>query len=139
MAPLLCDPVTGTGSTRRILIADDYPDSASSLALLLDIDGFETETVADGTGVLPATARFVPDVVVMELSLPGCDGEEVARGLLTLPPERRPRVIVASGYGDAARRSRLTGLGVDAYLVKPADPEELLARVREACNRASVR
>lgn len=137
MAPISQDsafgPHTDAGPAGRVLIADDYPDCASSLALLLGMDGYETETVADGPGVLSAAARFAPDVVVLELSLPGCSGEDVARGLLTLPPDRRPRVIVASGYGDEARRSRLTGLGVDAYLVKPADPEELLSCVRRAC------
>src|SRR5205085_7370216 len=117
----------------RVLIADDYPDCADSLALLLELRGFETATVIDGAGVLPAADRFAPDVVVLDLVLPGCDGEEIARGLLNLPPDRRPRVIIATGFADEPRRERLEQIGVDAYLLKPTDPNELVACVRRAC------
>lgn len=137
MAPTL--PGTATllprqgDSAGRVLIAEDYPDCADTLAVLLGLCGFETATVVNGPDVLAAADRFAPDVVVLDLGLPGCDGEEVARGLLSRPQCHRPRVIVASGFGDEPRRARLARLGVDAYFVKPFNPEELLSTVRRVC------
>jgi DNA-binding response OmpR family regulator len=117
----------------RVLIADDYPDSAESLALLLDMRGFETATVADGGDVIATVDKFKPDVVILDLIMPGCDGEAIARELLNRNRPERPRVIVTTGVTDEPRRSRLAEIGVDVYLLKPTEPTELLSHLHEFC------
>jgi two-component system CheB/CheR fusion protein len=112
---------------RRILIVDDSADAAESSAMLLRLDGHETQTVFDGTSVLEAVQRFKPEIVLLDIGLPGLNGFEVARRLRDLPGGKQLLVVALSGYGQAQDRRQSRDAGFDQHLVKPVDSEQLSA------------
>jgi|CXWL01.1.fsa_nt_gi two-component system CheB/CheR fusion protein len=110
---------------RRILAVDDNRDSADSLALLLRLMGHSVVTVYDGAAALTVAARETPEVVILDLGLPGLGGIELAarlRGDLGL---RHAALIALTGWGQEEDRRRTRDAGFDRHLVKPVDPEEL--------------
>jgi CheY-like chemotaxis protein len=113
---------------RRILVVDDNQDSLDMMAMLLGTDGHLIETAADGLKAVEVARAFRPEVMFLDLGLPGRDGYEVARILLGEFPKRTLRLVALSGYGREADRRRTDEAGFDEHLVKPADPE-VLARV----------
>jgi two-component system CheB/CheR fusion protein len=88
------------------LIVDDNVDSVNSLALLLQLDGHETETAYAGEEALERARSFKPDVVLLDLGLPEMDGYEGARRLRTLSALENVRLIALTGYGQAEDRQR---------------------------------
>jgi two-component system OmpR family response regulator len=109
----------------HILVVEDDPDCARSLALLLERFGHGTSVAPDGPSALAEARVHPPDVVLLDLALPGMDGYEVARRLHQGEGRKPPFVIALSGFpDDAARRAEA---GIDLHLLKPADPEELAA------------
>ena len=106
----------------RILIVDDNRDSAEMLAMLLKITGHETHTVHDGLAAVEAASRLDPDVVLLDLGLPGLDGYEAARRIREQQDRTRPPLLVAlTGWGQDEARRRSEEAGFDAHLVKPVD------------------
>jgi CheY-like chemotaxis protein len=125
-------PPAPPGPARRILVVDDQPDSTDSLAMLLRLRGHEVWTAADGPSALGEFARVRPDVVFLDLGLPGMSGYDVARQLRALPEGHDVRLVALTGYGTEADREKTRAAGFDAHLAKPVDPqavEKLLARV----------
>lgn len=117
---------------RRVLVVDDNADSAESLALLLRLSGHQARTAYNGTSALAAARAFSPQVVLLDIGLPGMDGYEVARRLRAGAGGEKMVLVAQTGYGqeDDHRRSRQAGF--DAHLVKPVDPgvlEALLAQL----------
>jgi CheY-like chemotaxis protein len=111
------------------LVVDDNVDGAESLATLLKLLGHEVHVAHDGPAALLATADVRPEVVFLDIGLPGMDGYEVARRLRR--PGRSEALLVAlTGYGQEEDRRRSREAGFDHHLVKPVDPavlEDLLA------------
>ncbi len=117
------------GPARRVLVVDDQPDSTDSLALFLRLRGHEVHTASDGPGALEEFARCQPEVVFLDLGLPGMSGYDVARRLRAMPEAREVRLVAVTGYGTEADRERTRAAGFDVHLAKPVDPlavEELL-------------
>ena len=117
-------------SRRRVLIVDDNRDSAESLTLLLQSLGHEAQCLHDGREAVEYAPQYEPDVVLLDIGLPGMSGNDVVRQLRTLPPLSRTRFIALTGYSSPADRERSRLAGFDHYLVKPLDLatlEELLA------------
>jgi CheY-like chemotaxis protein len=113
-----------------VLVVDDNRDAAESLALLLRLRGHETATAHDGRKALQLALDTRPDVVLLDLGLPGLDGFEVCR---TLRANQSPAYVVAvTGYGRDTDRRRSHSAGFDAHLVKPVDPEGLVKLLGEA-------
>jgi putative two-component system response regulator len=114
----------------RILVADDDPAVARLLERLLVHEGYSVEAVHDGMAVLEAVANTPPDVVLLDVVMPGLDGFEVCRRLKRDPDTRLLPIVLVTGLTDPEKR--VTGLeaGADEFLTKPIDPQELLARVR---------
>lgn len=110
---------------RRVLVVDDNADSADSLAMLLTLAGHRVETALDGPGALAAAADFRPEVILLDIGLPGMDGYEVARRLWATEPRPRPLVVALTGYTQGEDRRRAREAGFDYFLVKPVDPVEL--------------
>jgi DNA-binding response OmpR family regulator len=113
--------------TGRILVVDDDPTVAEVVARYLMRDGYDVDCVADGHAALRVAAQSDPDLVVLDLMLPGIDGLEVCRRLR----ERRPvPIVMLSALGEET--DRLVGLetGADDYVTKPFSPRELALRVR---------
>jgi signal transduction histidine kinase/DNA-binding response OmpR family regulator len=114
-------------SRRRVLIVDDNTDAAHSLALLMESGGHEARLCYDGPSALSEAQNFLPEVVLLDIGLPGLDGLEVARRLRAMNLSPRPLLVALTGYGqnDDVRRSQEAGF--DHHLVKPADPQTLIA------------
>jgi two-component system CheB/CheR fusion protein len=112
---------------RRILIVDDNTDTAESMALLLQLEGHEVRTAFDGPGALDAAKIFHPQIVLLDIGLPGLDGYEVARRLRALPEPETPLLVAMTGYGQAEDRGRSHAAGFDEHLVKPVDLDRLKA------------
>ena len=114
---------------RRVLVVEDHSESAESLAVLLRISGHEVEVAGDGPGALACCARFRPDLVLLDIGLPGMDGYEVARRLRELLGND-VRIVALTGYGQEEDRRRSADAGIDYHVLKPIRPEviERLAR-----------
>ncbi|HEV3262859.1 MAG TPA: response regulator [Gemmataceae bacterium] len=110
----------------RVLVVEDCRDTAVSQALLLEMAGYEVRLVHDGPAAFREAATFRPDAVLLDINLPGMDGYQVAEQIRRKPALRRVRLIAVTGYGQAKDIRRGREAGFDHYLIKPADPEELL-------------
>jgi DNA-binding response OmpR family regulator len=119
---------------RRILVVDDDPNVADVVSRYLRRDGFEVETVADGRVAVERALADPPDLVVLDLMLPGLSGLEVCRRLRALAPVP---VIMLTARGDESDRVIGLELGADDYVAKPFSPKELVARVRAVLRRAT--
>src|ERR1700754_1266580 len=131
---MLTDPEVQQGG--RVLVVEDDADIADVLRRSLRNEGYEVRTSADGTEALDVAAGFVPDLVVLDLGLPGMDGVEVCRRLRT-----DGDVPILMLTARAETEDRVTGLnsGADDYLVKPFERQELLARIRALLRRRPPR
>jgi signal transduction histidine kinase/ActR/RegA family two-component response regulator len=110
---------------RRVLIVDDDPDSAWSLARLLERDGHETATAPAAGAALECCASFWPEVVISDIGLPGKDGFELAREIRRRAWPEPPLLIALTGYGDPETRERARASGFRHHLLKPVRLDEL--------------
>lgn len=108
-------------AAHRILIVDDNVDSAESMAVLLRLEGHEALTLHEGERVVAAAREFRPDVILLDIGLPGISGYDVARALRGDPEVGAVRLIAVSGYGRAEDRERARAAGFDEHLLKPVD------------------
>lgn len=106
---------------RRVLVVDDNLDAASTLAELLSLDGHQTFVAHDGPSAIAEAERANPDVVVLDIGLPGFDGFEVARRLRKMPASNGVRLVALSGWVQPEDRERLRAAGFDHHLAKPVD------------------
>jgi len=111
---------------RRILVADDFPQSAAILARLLRQDGNDVKVAQDGIEAVETAAEFRPDVAVLDIAMPGLDGFDVARIIREQPWGRDVFLIALSGWGQQVDRQRSKEAGFDAHLTKPAKYETLM-------------
>ena len=124
--PATPEPVEpGMPAPRRILIADDNEDAATSLALLLEMAGHETLVVTDGAQAVTQAAAFRPDVVILDIAMPVLDGLVAAAAIRASEVGRQAVLIALSGFGQASDRQRSATAGFDEHLVKPASLAEL--------------
>jgi two-component system CheB/CheR fusion protein len=108
-----------------VLVVDDNRDLLESMAMLLGADGHVVETAPDGITAVELARAFKPEVMFLDLGLPGWDGYEVARILRRDFPPGTLRLVAVSGYGQDEDRRRSREAGFDQHLVKPVDPAAL--------------
>ena len=111
----------------RVLIVDDSVDSSNTLATILTLVGHDAEAVHDGTAALASVRSRRPDVVLLDINLPGMSGYEVARHLRGREGLADALIVAISGYGEDEDRARSIEAGMDLHLVKPLDIDELVA------------
>jgi PAS domain S-box-containing protein len=119
-------PAVGTSARLRVLVVDDNVDAADSLELLLASVGHEVAVSRDGVDAVARTITWTPDVVLLDIGLPGMSGYDVASELrrrMTAPPV----IMAVTGYGQAADRAKAIAAGFDEHLVKPVDMTTLRA------------
>jgi CheY-like chemotaxis protein len=113
-------------SASRVLVVDDLAASVETLMTLLEMEGFEVRVAHDGQQALALAREFRPEVVLLDIGLPGMNGFEVAHGLRSLPECQAALLIALTGYGEAESRTRSAQAGFDFHMVKPADVNLLL-------------
>ena len=117
----------------RVLVVDDEPTVRDVVARYLERDGYTVREVCDGSEVAAAVEAFQPDLIVLDIMLPGRSGLDVLRDLAHRVP-----VILLTARIDETDRVLGLELGADDYVVKPFSPRELVARVRSVLRRASA-
>ena len=113
-------------SARRILVVDDNRDLTETLSMLLRVYGHDVRAAQDAPSAIEIAVAFRPEVVFLDLGLPGIDGYELARRLREHPDLRQARLAALSGYGQEADRNRTKAAGFDAHLVKPVSYADLI-------------
>jgi two-component system, OmpR family, KDP operon response regulator KdpE len=118
----------------RVLVVDDEPQILRALRINFRARSYDVSTAVTGNEALDVAAKHPPDLVVLDLGLPGLDGLDVIKGLrgwTTVP------IIVLSGRADSTDKVEALDAGADDYVTKPFGMDELLARLRAAVRRAS--
>ena len=119
----------------RVLVVDDDPALAEMLTILLRGEGFDTAVVGDGTRALPAVRDLRPDVVLLDLMLPGMNGIDVCRAIRT---ESGVPIVMLTAKSDTVDIVLGLESGADDYVVKPFKPKELIARIRARVRRTET-
>ncbi len=117
---------------RSVVVVDDNVDSAQSMAMLLRTVGHEVRIEHDGEAALERLATHMPDIILLDIGLPGLNGYEVARRLREHPEGGAVRIYAITGYGQDDDRRRSLEAGFDGHLVKPVIPADLFALVDAA-------
>jgi CheY-like chemotaxis protein len=123
-----------------ILIVDDNRDATDSMAMLLGMEGYNVRVAYDGPRALDAVRVARPDVILLDIGLPGMDGFQVALRVCAEPDNRAIVIVAASGYGQEEHRARSAQAGCDHHLVKPIEPavvSELLASLHSTRHGAA--
>ena len=118
-------------SRRRILVVDDQEDNRRILRDLLSAAGFDIVEAADGEGAVSQAQTESPDLILMDIQLPGIDGYEATRRIKAEPGLRRVPLIAVTSYALSGDEGRALEAGCDDYVTKPFSPRALLAKVRE--------
>ena len=113
-----------------ILVADDEPNIVLSLEFLLKQAGFRVRTVSDGEAALAAIAQEPPDLVLLDVMIPGRDGYAVCQEIRSNPAWRGMRIIMLTAKGGDIQREKGLSLGADEYVTKPFSTRVLVERVR---------
>lgn len=120
----------GPTAAFRVLIVDDHVDAAESLGLLVRWAGFEVRVAHDGPSALDVADAFRPSVALLDLSMPGMDGYEVARRLRERSDGAGLRLIAVTGSNERQDRERVRAAGFAHHVVKPVEIERLTSLLR---------
>jgi CheY-like chemotaxis protein len=115
----------------RVLVVNDYPDNVESMALLLRLYGHDVAVALGGAAALRAAQAQQPDAVLLDISMPGMDGYQVARRLRAMFRDKPLLLVAITAHGFEEDRRRCEEAGFDLHLVKPADPLEVENLLRE--------
>ena len=117
--------------SRRILVVDDHPDNRRILRDLLGSAGFEVLESTTGEEAVTQAAATVPDLILMDIQLPGIDGYEATRRIKASEALRHIPLIVVTSYALSGDDAKALAAGADDYVAKPFSPRAMLAKVRE--------
>ncbi len=126
------------GRKLQVLVVDDNQDAADSLAALLEIDGFDVRTVYDGMAAIAAVEQRQPDMIIMDLGMPGMDGYDTARAIRQQAGAERILLLALTGWGQSDARRRTTEAGFDHHLVKPVELDQIIRLAGARHNREQV-
>ncbi|GJJ03790.1 hypothetical protein RugamoR64_43280 [Duganella rhizosphaerae] len=126
------------GRKLQVLVVDDNQDAADSLAALLEIDGFDAHAVYDGASAITASAEHPPDLIILDLGMPGMDGYETARAIRQRPGADGILMIALTGWGQGDARRRSGEAGFDHHLVKPVELDQIVRLAGARQNREQV-
>ena len=114
----------------RVLIAEDEPNILTSLEFLMRNCDYEVRVARDGEEALRTAQDWLPDVLLLDVMMPLCNGFEVCRRLRDNPATRAVKIVMLTAHGRDAQIERGLALGADAYITKPFSNKELVAKVR---------
>jgi DNA-binding NarL/FixJ family response regulator len=121
--------------TKRLLIVDDEPNLLRAVAACLRAENYEVSTARSGREALLQLAESVPDLIISDIRMPGMDGYKLARQLRSAPITALVPIVFLSAKDETADRIEGFRAGIDAYLTKPFEPDELIAVVNGILNR----
>ncbi|MEO5622268.1 MAG: response regulator [Dokdonella sp.] len=127
--------IAQSGGQCRVLVVDDNQDAADTLAMMLQLLGHQAHCIYDPRAVVDAVDAFVPDIVFLDIGMPGLSGYDVARNLRAHPGGDSLILVAVTGWGQPEDRRRTAENGFDHHLVKPAD----LAEIQRICNSFAQR
>ena len=118
--------------SQRILVVDDAPSVTGVVQFVLDAEGYDAEIVEDGRVAMEAVAARRPDLILLDLNVPGLDGYEIAARLQQDPGTASIPIILLTGSRETTSNPRLAGYPIKDVVLKPFSPKELVARIRKA-------
>ena len=124
------NPAQGSKDPIRVLVVDDNQDAVESLELLLTFEGYTVKTACNGVTALAEAVVFQPQVVLLDIGMPGMDGYEVARELRAREQTNSMTIIALTGYGQPEDRARAEAAGFTDHLTKPVHPDVLYALMK---------
>jgi DNA-binding response OmpR family regulator len=116
---------------KKVLIADDEPNIVVSLEFLMRQKGYEVRVVHAGDDALRAIAEFAPDLVLLDVMMPGMSGYEVCQKIRENPAWQAIKVVILSAKGRDVEVSKGMAVGADAYVTKPFSTRDLIARIEQ--------
>lgn len=116
-------------TAKHILIVDDYPDALDIWTLYLRSLGYEVSTAADGASAISQAEQLLPDLIVLDLEMPGISGFEAARRLRQNPSTEDIPLIAATGYSHHRQLAMAREAGFDQVVVKPVEPDRLVEEI----------
>ena len=119
-------PSLSRDSSLRVLVVDDNVDTVATLAMLVQESGHDVRTVYEGTSVVEVALDYRPNVVLLDIGLPGLNGFEIAKRIRQQPALQKVVLVAMTGYGQESDRQRSHEAGFDHHLVKPGDFGRLL-------------
>ncbi len=122
---MFAEPIVPTKPRFRILVVDDNPDSALSMAMMLSMMGHETRTAHDGEAAVATAEAFRPQVVLLDIGLPKLNGYEVAQRIRKEEWGASMFLVAITGWGQDEDRRRSEDVGMNLHLVKPVEPSAL--------------
>lgn len=131
----VANPAAAPWASTRILVVDDNVEAANALGLLFELDGATVRVAHDGPAGVEQALEFQPEIIVLDIGLPGLSGIEVARRIRSSSPPVRPFIIALTGWGSAQDREATAAAGFDLHLVKPIDHDSLRTRIQTLIDR----
>ena len=119
---------------KRVLVVDDNIDAAATLGTLLQLLGHAAHCLSDPHQVIETFEAFAPEIVFLDIGMPGLSGYDVAGQLRAHPAGRNVTLVALTGWGQAEDRKRTAAAGFDHHVVKPAE----LETIQRICNRESI-
>lgn len=123
---------------KHILIVDDYPDALDIWTIYLTSMGYRVSTASDGAEAIAQAQRVAPDLIVLDLELPRVSGYEAAAHLRSDPETRHIPLIAATGFSHERQLDRARDAGFDEIVVKPCEPDALIAVIERLLRTAPV-
>lgn len=133
---MLSFPCVNRVAQTRVLLVDDYPDALEIWGLYLRVNGYDVETAADGLEAVAKARALLPDVIVLDLELPGITGFEAAVQLRSSPQTAAIPLIAATGYSHVKQLNQAKASGFDSIMIKPCEPAALVAEIERLLMRA---
>jgi len=115
---------------QSILVAEDERNLVEALSFLMQRAGYEVHVARDGPATVEMAGRLSPDLVLLDIMLPGFDGFEVVEAIRRVPGGQRPRIVMLTAKGHERDRRKALELGVDDYVTKPFSNRDVVDRVR---------
>jgi two-component system, OmpR family, phosphate regulon response regulator PhoB len=125
------------GRRHRVLVVEDEDNIALALDFLLDREGYEHDRVADGSAALPRIRELQPDLVLLDVMLPGISGYEICQGVRMDPALKDVKILMMTARGSAIEKRKGLAIGADGFIAKPFELKELRAEVRRLLDGAA--
>ena len=117
--------------SRRILVVEDQEDNRQILRVLLSSAGYDMTEATDGQAAVVSALADPPDLILMDIQLPGIDGYEATRRIRAIPALAKVPIIAVTSYALSGDEAKTRAAGCDGYVAKPFSPRQLLAKIRE--------